>query len=1013
MKNIFLTVAVFMGFSLQGQTPAYLHYSVEDGLPSTMVYCAVQDQRGFIWFGTNNGLARFDGSRFKTYDKEDGLPDPEVLKLYEDRQGRLWISCFQQNPCFLKDGVFHTSDNDSSLAQLDIKEKLHHFFEPADESIWILGRKNYFDEICVVTQSESTCHPFAKSAQGGTKHIVPPKLKEITPEVVDFLNNEYLQLYSTPNFNSAEKQAKKYPYSKFWPLVSDTLSTSLIYQGNNFKKVSFHYLSVINEENKTFEIPNADNTVNLIDNGNIWLTYPQSNDGIYKVNYATNAITNYLGGKQTSRICKDRENNFWFLTLNEGIYSLPEKHTTIYDKSNTPSFISDNITAILLINEKDKLIGDATGNIYKYKNGTWALYEYKTNSEKNRIRHIIPYSNKDWLAVTDNILFAEIDGKIQPFNGINLQRDPKDRWIGSPKYALVNDGNTYLGSMTGLNIWSDPEKKPLMLNAFNRVSAVGVDSENNIWIGGNDGLLSLKDSFQIQWGEQFGQLAGRIIDIKPAGPNQLWVVTAENDLVRARVKDGKVTAALAMNDTLPIPIKNIKHLHKSSDGTLWISTNTGVFGLGGQPGILHFDATDGLPSDDVNAVAVENDTLWAATTAGLAKIQLNRTGGKGDFSTYISAVSYELNKANVHEDLVYRKQGKVVIPQGASRIDIQLSGLHYGSAGNFVFEYIEEEQLLPLQWVTWSNLSSNLAKLFSGKADTTLLRKGNRYFGAHVPKGNFRTTVTAIAKDGTRSLYPDTRTFTILPYWYETIWFSLFIIGFSAYAVWLFLRQYTRAKRFQRAASELQLAAIKAQVNPHFVGNSINAIQQFFYPPDPGAASRYIATFTSLLRQTMHLSEVPFVPFEEELSFITDYLKMVKLRFGERFEYQVVEKDNIPKGTLFPAMILQPILENATIHGFAPEGTSRLSSTFELREGKLVCTITDNGVGIEKSKKIKKNQNRKRVSRGIQLLQDKINVMNKMYGLDLRIGYLDLSSINKNRSGTQVTLSYTPGKIAT
>ena len=108
-------------------------------------------------------------------------------------------------------------------------------------------------------------------------------------------------------------------------------------------------------------------------------------------------------------------------------------------------------------------------------------------------------------------------------------------------------------------------------------------------------------------------------------------------------------------------------------------------------------------------------------------------------------------------------------------------------------------------------------------------------------------------------------------------------------------------------------------------------------------------------------------------------------------------------------MILQPILENATIHGFAPKRVSKLILAFELNENKLTSTITDNGVGIEISKKIKKNQKRIRITKGIHLLSEKIKVLNKMYGLVLKIGYFDLSTLNKN--GTQATLTFTPDKI--
>jgi ligand-binding sensor domain-containing protein len=102
----------------QAQEPAYLHYTVNDGLPSAVVYCAVQDDKGFMWFGTDKGLVRFDGTRFKVYGMKDGLPDNEVVNIFKDSKGRIWLSCFGQHPVYYKDGVITSADTDTMLAKV-------------------------------------------------------------------------------------------------------------------------------------------------------------------------------------------------------------------------------------------------------------------------------------------------------------------------------------------------------------------------------------------------------------------------------------------------------------------------------------------------------------------------------------------------------------------------------------------------------------------------------------------------------------------------------------------------------------------------------------------------------------------------------------------------------------------------------------------------------------------------------------------------------------------------------
>ncbi len=200
-------------------------------------------------------------------------------------------------------------------------------------------------------------------------------------------------------------------------------------------------------------------------------------------------------------------------------------------------------------------------------------------------------------------------------------------------------------------------------------------------------------------------------------------------------------------------------------------------------------------------------------------------------------------------------------------------------------------------------------------------------------------------------------------------------------------------------------------MNPHFIGNSINAIQQFFYPPDPVLASEYISLFTRLLRRTLLYSEQTFITFEDELAYDNDYLSMVKLRFGDRFRFDISGTASIPPSTGFPSMLLQPLLENATLHGLAPDGDSVLHLDFCLEGEQLVCTITDNGVGLKEVRERQKAGGIDRVSKGLELLLQKVQTLNRRYDLGLQLGLHDLSDDNIPGRGTRVTVRFRPDKI--
>ena len=112
--KIILVIALYLSPGISfSQSVNFIHYSTFDGLPSQVVYTVLQDSRGFIWFGTQNGLCRFDGKVFKTYTTDDGLPDNEVLQLFEDKKGRLWLSCFNGGACYFNDDKFYWAKNDT------------------------------------------------------------------------------------------------------------------------------------------------------------------------------------------------------------------------------------------------------------------------------------------------------------------------------------------------------------------------------------------------------------------------------------------------------------------------------------------------------------------------------------------------------------------------------------------------------------------------------------------------------------------------------------------------------------------------------------------------------------------------------------------------------------------------------------------------------------------------------------------------------------------------------------
>src|SRR5215831_14677590 len=102
------------------QEYSYSHYDTKDGLAGSTVYCGAQDKDGFLWFGTETGLSRFDGTHFQNFTTADGLPDNEILRLFVDSKNRVWIMPFRNSICYYYKGKIHNQENDSLLAKITL-----------------------------------------------------------------------------------------------------------------------------------------------------------------------------------------------------------------------------------------------------------------------------------------------------------------------------------------------------------------------------------------------------------------------------------------------------------------------------------------------------------------------------------------------------------------------------------------------------------------------------------------------------------------------------------------------------------------------------------------------------------------------------------------------------------------------------------------------------------------------------------------------------------------------------
>ena len=198
--------------------------------------------------------------------------------------------------------------------------------------------------------------------------------------------------------------------------------------------------------------------------------------------------------------------------------------------------------------------------------------------------------------------------------------------------------------------------------------------------------------------------------------------------------------------------------------------------------------------------------------------------------------------------------------------------------------------------------------------------------------------------------------------------------------------------------AHLQLKSLKAQMNPHFMFNAMNSIQNLVLKGDKHEAYQYLSKFSAMVRENLNMSEKSFVSFDEEFSLLQKYLELEKLRFRTDFEYQLIGANKM-EDIYIPSMIIQPFVENAIKHGLLHkvDKNKRLRIEF-VQDDVFICIITDNGVGVKKSREINTNNNQEYTSFSTQAIKNRLELLKDFYKTDIGFEYVPI------KSGTQVVV---------
>ncbi len=285
-----------------------------------------------------------------------------------------------------------------------------------------------------------------------------------------------------------------------------------------------------------------------------------------------------------------------------------------------------------------------------------------------------------------------------------------------------------------------------------------------------------------------------------------------------------------------------------------------------------------------------------------------------------------------------------------------------------------------------------------------------------LPSGKYKFIVKS--KNDLSGLFtkPAEFMFVILKPWYQQVWFYIVLatLIFGSFILFYKLRLRNMRKKeeskrdIMQKISDLETKALQAQMNPHFLFNSINSIQSYILDNDVDEALTYLSSFSKVIRMTLEFVDRKFVSLSDVLDYLQHYVKLENMRFDDLFDYVVIIDNEIdPDTTLMPPMLLQTIIENSIKHGLRHlkhRGNIKLEIV-KVNNESYKCIIEDNGVGRVKSAKVNKDKYIKKESLGLKITKERLDILNNGKDGPHEIEIIDLYSDNGNPSGTRVEIT--------
>ncbi len=988
------------------QEPASIHFDISNGLPTNIIFSLKQDRKGFLWIGTTAGLVRYDGSNFITIPNLKSRSE-SVSGLKEDKTGKIWFNNFSGQ-------IFNiVGDSISRFTAWDkyYKNGLNEFAFDQQNGLYVNNGYNYVYGINLLNNQtnkfdDSIYTKFSiASMYDGT--IVFTKIMETS--LVYAIENKTIT--KIPFYGLEKYALSPAMFSNYFKFSNSFLNKQTI--GFLKRNPSHKHPLLVYYKNKAFYAHPAtkvlqklgvfpvaaydDDDGNLFigtENGLLWLKQKGEEYYLQKQFFENETI---------SEIIKVKEGGIWVATLNNGLHYIPDLNMWL--SRGTAMGLQTEGLSHLAVSQNGAIYGASLAgeifNFHQFSENVIIKFPFVGQREVQAL---------DYDSFTNRLFVSKLLTQIisptrnQTSDEVLLLSSPKE-YVFRKDGVIFSSGNRVMVSYKKGNntlaskLVKEFQQKPEMIIANKDMPYASIilsnqrnkgiyyqEKEQILWAGFVDGMKYYQNnSWHI------------ILDANTQEPiYAVAFVELLNGTICAAtrkqglyfIKNKKIVSHLTTDNGLVN--NNIKKITVNKD-IIWMIERNIVQGYDYyNKKFKNIGAAFSAFNLELNDIKIVRDTVFLATSKG---IQF--------FPTNINSINKAAPFASINSFIVDGKamaiNQPIILPFSTKGISIALQGSAIKSAGNYYYQY----RLLgsDTNWVKVKS-SENIVRYVS------------------LLPGKYSFQLRVINEDGIYSKENPVIKFSIEQQWWKQWWFIL-IIAFMVLLVFytLFSIRLAVIKKnnqtnidklvVQEEMRNSQLSALKAQMNPHFIFNVLNSIQEIILLSTKKQAILYLGKFADLMRSTLEQSNKKAITLDDELKSLQLYLELEALRFNDNFKYSIDASSIVNLYNIqFPALLIQPYVENAIKHGLLHKvGAKNLNIEFSLlREDTLSCCITDYGVGRVRSSEINQMRENRHISFATGATQKRLELLNLGREKIITVNFVDLFDEFGNNNGTKVCL---------